>query len=214
MEPAENKLRWFNHQSFPKAKPDNTFRIFCLGGSTTYGRPFDDKTSYCGWLREYLVEVDPTQNFEVINAGGISYASYRLVKVMEELAEFEPDLFIVYTGHNEFLEERTYREIKRVPGVVRNFGTVVAKSRTYALAQGLTRNHDGQGTGAADGDSGLAADVNTKLDNGAGLDLYHRDDELHEKTNSKVSKTNIYLRRFRIRCHLRSIFNFVKMTLS
>ena len=182
MEPAENKLRWFNHQTFPKAKPDNTFRIFCLGGSTTYGRPFDDKTSYCGWLREYLVEVDPTKNFEVINAGGISYASYRLVKVMEELAEFEPDLFIVYTGHNEFLEERTYREIKRVPGVVRNFGTVVAKSRTYALAQGLTRNHGGQGTGAAEGDSGLAADVNTKLDNGAGLDLYHRDDELQEKT--------------------------------
>ena len=182
MEPAENKLRWFNHQRFPKAKPSDTFRIFCLGGSTTYGRPFDDKTSYCGWLREYLADVDATRKFEVINAGGISYASYRLVKVMEELAECEPDLFIVYTGHNEFLEERTYRDIKRVPGVVRKLGTVVAKTRTYALAQGLTRNHEDHGIDAAEGNSGLAANVNTKLDNGAGLDLYQRDDELQEKT--------------------------------
>ena len=47
----------------------------------------------------------------MINAGGISYASYRVAVVIKELARYEPDLFIIYTGHNEFLEERTYRTL-------------------------------------------------------------------------------------------------------
>jgi hypothetical protein len=43
---ARNKLRFFNHQTFAARKPDDAVRIFCLGGSTTYGRPYDDTTSF------------------------------------------------------------------------------------------------------------------------------------------------------------------------
>ena len=42
---AENKLVWFNSQTFPAHKPAGTRRIFCVGGSTTYGRPYWDATS-------------------------------------------------------------------------------------------------------------------------------------------------------------------------
>ena len=55
-------------------KESGVTRIICLGGSTTYGRPYNDKTSFCGWLREFLPAVDPSRQWEVINAGGISYA--------------------------------------------------------------------------------------------------------------------------------------------
>ena len=82
-----------------------------MGGSTTYGRPYFDNVSFCGWLRAYLQAADPTRNWEVINAGGVSYASYRVAILMEELVEYDPDLFIVYSGHNEFLERRTYPQI-------------------------------------------------------------------------------------------------------
>lgn len=105
---APNKLVWFNKQSFPRVKAEGTRRVFCLGGSTTYGRPFLDNSSFAGWLRECLPLADPSCRWEVINAGGISYASYRVASVMEELCQYEPDLFIVYTGQNEFLERRTY----------------------------------------------------------------------------------------------------------
>ncbi|MEE8423882.1 MAG: hypothetical protein V3S49_05020, partial [Thermodesulfobacteriota bacterium] len=54
LDTAPNKLRFFNHQTFPKEKPPGTYRIFCLGGSTTYGRPYDDRVSFSGWLRELL----------------------------------------------------------------------------------------------------------------------------------------------------------------
>ncbi len=39
MTTAPNKKDFFNQQSFAKEKPPNTYRIFCLGGSTTYGVP-------------------------------------------------------------------------------------------------------------------------------------------------------------------------------
>jgi len=37
---------------------------------------------------ELLPEADKSKKWEVINAGGISYASYRVARVMEELLEF------------------------------------------------------------------------------------------------------------------------------
>jgi len=90
--------------------------ILCKAvGSATYGRPFFDHTSFPGWLRAFLPRADPTRKWEVINAGAISYASYRIKGLMAELSRFEPDLFIVYTGENEFLERRTYASAFNTP---------------------------------------------------------------------------------------------------
>jgi hypothetical protein len=80
---AEAKLPYFNAQQFPRQKAAGVTRIFCLGGSTTYDRPFDDITSFAGQLRELLREAAPDRQFEVINAGGISYASYRVAKAQQ-----------------------------------------------------------------------------------------------------------------------------------
>ena len=64
---ARNKLAYFNKQEFSRTKPENTTRVFCLGGSTTYGRPYDDTTSFCGWLRKFLPAADPDRKWELIN---------------------------------------------------------------------------------------------------------------------------------------------------
>ncbi|MFC1637298.1 hypothetical protein ACFL5Z_20960 [Planctomycetota bacterium] len=95
---AENKLGLFNPQQFPAGKAPDTYRIFCMGGSTTFGRPYDDTTSFCGWLRVMLPKADPSRSWEVINAGGVSYASYRMAALMEELIRYKPDLFIIYSA--------------------------------------------------------------------------------------------------------------------
>ncbi|MBW2388732.1 MAG: O-GlcNAc transferase, partial [Deltaproteobacteria bacterium] len=47
---ASNKRRFFNAQHFGQQKAPGSRRVFCLGGSTTYGRPYGDATSFCGWL--------------------------------------------------------------------------------------------------------------------------------------------------------------------
>lgn len=167
---AENKLKYFNAQSFLSTKPDG-FRIFTLGGSTAYGHPYDDATSFSGWLRAYLPKVDPTRHWEVLNCGGISYASYRLVLVLEELCQYEPDLFIVYTGHNEFLERRTFEGVLETPAIKQHIGTLLSRSRVYTVLQRWVNPSP-----SATSEHLLPAEVDTILDNSVGPSAYHRDD--------------------------------------
>jgi len=177
---AANKLEYFNQQTFPARKAAGTYRIFSLGGSTTYGRPYNDATSFSGWLRELLPEADRSKNWEVINAGAISYASYRVAHLMEELINYQPDLFIIYTGHNEFLEERTYHKLKQMPAVVRSTVGLLAHTRTWAgMKMALNKlgafPEEQKGTKEQ-----LSVEVNTILDRSVGPDRYSRDDQLRE----------------------------------
>ena len=177
---AQNKRGYFNVQGFPQTKAPGTYRIFTLGGSTTYGRPYDDKTSFSGWLREFLPMADSQRNWEVINAGGISYASYRVAHLMEELINYQPDLFIIYTGHNEFLEERTYGQIRDMSPLVRNTVSVLNKTRTWSAMNSAMKSlglHPQQEEAKRDT---LGARVDTILDLTVGLDHYKRDDTLRE----------------------------------
>lgn len=177
---AENKLTLFNSQRFPARKGD-AVRVFCLGGSTTFGRPYDDATSFCGWLRELLPVADPSRKWEVVNAGGVSYASYRVALLMEELIEYEPDLFIVYSGHNEFLERRTYPQIIAMPEAVRGLGSVASKTRIWtAMSSAVQRFSQSPSTPENNPDM-LEEEVTTLLDSAIGPSAYTRDDELAEQ---------------------------------
>lgn len=131
------KLTHFNRQVFPAEKAKGTFRIFSVGGSTAYGHPWRDPVSFSGWLRELLPKADSSRRWEVINAGGISYASYREAMLIAELSRYEPDLFLVYSGHNEFLEERTYRSTADIPVVVRELSSLMDHTRTYSVLRRL-----------------------------------------------------------------------------
>jgi Flp pilus assembly protein TadD len=178
---APGKRILFNLQRFPNEKPAGTTRIFCVGGSTTYGRPYGDVTSFCGWLRELLRDAEPEQNFEVINAGGISYASYRVALLMEELISYDPDLFIVYSAHNEFLERRSYPQIIATPRVVRGLGAVVARTRTWAGVKGVVGAVQRRGADSTTTSDVLGAEVVTMLDGAVGPSEYSRDDELAQQ---------------------------------
>lgn len=134
---AEKKVGFFNYQEFPKIKGENTYRIFCVGGSTTFGRPFTDHVSFGHWLQAFLNAADPDRNWEVINAGGISYASYRVANLMRELVQYQPDLFIVYSGQNEFLEARTYEALSALPSWVINMDSALSDTRLYSSMKRL-----------------------------------------------------------------------------
>lgn len=183
-ETAGSKLLYFNPQSFPQEKPQKTRRVFCLGGSTTFGRPYDDRTSYVSWLRESLRELDSSHEWEVINAGGISYASYRLLNVAEEIIRYEPDLLIIHTGHNEFLEKRTYPPQITDSTVVTKSGAWLSHSRIVGLFDSLIRadfSSPSSFTGDAsarnalapfNSKSGLKQEVDAILDHSVGPDAY------------------------------------------
>ncbi len=171
------KEGWFNGQRFPVRKPADAYRIFSVGGSTTYGRPYDDRVSFSGWLRELLPVADPSHDWEVINAGGVSYASYRVAKLMEELARREPDLFLIYSGHNEFLERRTYNGLIEAPEAVTVLGGLLSHTRVYAAGAKLLDNGPKrQVRGEA-----LPEEVDTMLAHSLGPEDYERDDEFRNQ---------------------------------
>ena len=150
---AANKESWFNVQSFLKEKPPGTKRVFCVGGSTTFGRPFADPASYTRWVRELLPQVQPDVNWEVINAGGVSYASYRVAAVMRELAQHDPDLFIVYSAQNEFLERRTYARMFENQSWMNDFSAALQGTRTGSVVLRLAQAVNSEPAGKTESDS-------------------------------------------------------------
>ncbi len=107
----EVKNRYFARVPFsPSTSPDffspvkvpGTFRIFCLGGSTTVGYPYWYNGSFSSFLRDRLHRVFPEKTFEVVNMGMTATNSFTVNDMARELVNYEPDLFIVYDGHNEF----------------------------------------------------------------------------------------------------------------
>jgi len=87
---------------FAVKKKNNTKRIFCLGESTMAGFPYEFNATAPGFLRDRLRQLLPTYDVEVINVGLSAVGSYVVLDFMEELMRYEPDMFIVYVGHNEF----------------------------------------------------------------------------------------------------------------
>ncbi len=178
---ARNKQRFFNSQKFPVEKAPGTRRIFCVGGSTTFGRPYNDTTSFAGWLRQLLPAADPQQHWEVINAGGISYASYRVAQLMQELVRYQPDLFIIYTGHNEFLEERSYGALRDIPSPIKKAAVLLARTHIWVtMKSALDRLGVLSHTKIQDRVQ-LNTEVNALLDRSAGPNVYHRDETLREQ---------------------------------
>lgn len=178
-----SKLPWFNEQAFLAEKPANGFRVFAFGGSTTFGRPYDHRTAFPNWLEVLLDAADPETHYEVVNVGGVSYASYRINNLMNEMVQYDPDLFIVYTGHNEFLEERTYSDLREESPTMTRVRTALHRVRTYSAARDVWLGFQGRERAAAEEKFEMSGEVSAILDQSFGLDQYSRDEEKAEAIN-------------------------------
>ncbi|MBI3882249.1 MAG: tetratricopeptide repeat protein [Verrucomicrobia bacterium] len=171
---------YFNPQEFAAAKPTNGFRVFCLGGSTIYGHPYLSDTAMPKWLELELRGTHPGRAIEVVNCGGVSYASYRLAMIVREALTHEADAIVVATGENEFLEDRTYRAIKARTGARRWI-----EDRLYSLrivTGGLKLFHRDPSAASDSGATPLSSEVKPRLDDErTGYASYHRDDEWHRQ---------------------------------
>ncbi len=168
---------FFRPESFAARKSPREYRIFCLGGSTVQGRPFAIETSFTTWLEINLNAADPSRIWEVVNCGGVSYASYRLAPIVEEILHYRPDLIILLTGHNEFLEDRTYQPIKTLSWPARPALELASRLRLFVLFRELVQRFWGPTREPADAEKPLLPEeVDTILDYQGGLASYHRDE--------------------------------------
>ena len=126
-----DRLGFFRPASFANPKPSKEYRVFVVGGSTVQGRPWENETAFPNWLEICLNANLPKRIAKVVNCGGVSYASYRISHIVEEVMEYEPDLLIVCTGHNEFLEDRTYSFEKNLSPSIVLIHSFLSNFRTY-----------------------------------------------------------------------------------
>lgn len=172
-EVADNRREFFAQESFAALKPADQKRVFIFGGSTVQGRPYSIPTSFGTFFEIALNHADPDTNWEVVCCGGISYASYRLLPIMRECLRYEPDVFIVCTGHNEFLECVTYADVRAAhPAVVQSRSLLSHSNCVRLLRNILTaeRRPSGERDRAL-----LPAEVDAMLDHQGGLDAYSRE---------------------------------------
>jgi len=168
----KSRRKFFKPESFPVAKAGGR-RVFCFGGSTVQGRPFATETSFTSWLEIALNCATPEQDWRVINCGGVSYASYRLVPIVEECLRYDPDLFVICSGHNEFLEERTYAHVKNAPAWLSTTQQLLSQTRVVTLMRSALQPESSPE--ARPRRDVLQAEVDALLDYRGGIRAYHRD---------------------------------------
>jgi lysophospholipase L1-like esterase len=87
---------------FDQEKPDNTYRIFIVGGSSTFGTGVTDENTITGIMQELFEYSNPEWNIEVINAGIPGAESLRETWLIRNIIfELEPDFIINFGGFNE-----------------------------------------------------------------------------------------------------------------
>ena len=127
-----SNLGSFNDQSFLAEKLDNGYRIFCLGGSSSHGFPWGAEAAFTSIVGEAVATSHPELHVEAINASGVAYAMHRLNIVADELLSYDPDVFIIYSGHNEFVEPAFFDALKRRSPTRTRLEYALSHSRAYS----------------------------------------------------------------------------------
>ena len=110
----EKAGRIFPEMTFKATKPADSYRIFFLGGSSVHF--LQEQASYFKSLLEPHLPAG-FHTLEVICAGGHAYGSHRLIPAAREIQQYQPDLLLLYCGHNEFeeLEQQHYARLETAP---------------------------------------------------------------------------------------------------
>jgi len=93
----------FSVESFLyKEKTENNFRVFVVGASSAAGYPYLSSASFSKFIRKKLEILYPENVIEVCNISMSAINSYAIRDLMPEILQKEPDLVLIYLGHNEY----------------------------------------------------------------------------------------------------------------
>lgn len=87
------------------AKAPGETRLLVLGGSTAFGFP-DPALGFAAGLEARLGPKSGAGSVAVLNLAKPGKAADDVLEALHESADAEPDLVLVYSGHNEFLKRR------------------------------------------------------------------------------------------------------------
>jgi len=117
---------------FLEPKEASKLRVFVVGGSTAQGFPFQRNHSFTAVAESALRSLD--MDVEIVNLGNSAMTSYYLRDVLRELPAYEPDLVVIYAGHNEY-----YGTPSSFTGGTHALRLLLLRLRTFRSVQLLER---------------------------------------------------------------------------
>jgi len=91
-----------SEDEFDIHKKANAFRVFVLGESSAEGFPYSPMGSFPRYIRRRLELVYPNTPVEVNDPGMTAIRSYTLLDLLPGVLDQDPDLILIYAGHNEY----------------------------------------------------------------------------------------------------------------
>lgn len=123
-----------NYQETTIAPRDDRRRVLLFGGSNTRGFPQA--------TLEKLLDtetLDAGTDWEVINLGREGYGSRRVLYLFEQAMVLEPDVVVIYSGHNEFVELGFEYELEQALGVLGGLSDALSGLRSFQLFSAAMR---------------------------------------------------------------------------
>jgi len=127
----------YNYRPIPLAKAPGEIRIFVFGGSSAVGYPFDGRQAFPRYLEAGLGAVLPGRSVRVYNCAQNAIPAGTCLRLMNEMCAFEPDIFVVYTGNNEYDERHVYREIRLRGRVIGRIQSAARRSALYRCVEAV-----------------------------------------------------------------------------
>jgi lysophospholipase L1-like esterase len=105
----------FRGEEIARKKPPGTFRIVCLGASTTFSAEVSsNEFMWTHRLQEKLRAAHPGRKIEVINAAVGGYVSSdNLRRLKHHVLALDPDLVIYYEANNEIVKDTQAIAVER-----------------------------------------------------------------------------------------------------
>ncbi|MBK9098600.1 MAG: hypothetical protein IPM14_10905 [bacterium] len=91
-----------NHNYFDEIKQNKSYRVFIMGGSSAAGFPYSPNGAFSRYIQKRLELLYPDKKIEVVNIAMSAINSYALRDMLPGVLEKQPELIIIYAGHNEY----------------------------------------------------------------------------------------------------------------
>lgn len=134
--------------AFRDPKPPGTLRVMLVGGSAIKGYPQTPAFDAGAFLAMMLGDAWPDRDVEIVNLGITAVASFPALVTLTQGLAHEPDLVVIYSGHNEYygaMGVASLRGFARTPAMIR----LQFAARRLAIVQAATALLSGGGTPVA-----------------------------------------------------------------
>lgn len=136
-EPARINNHGFRGADFDTQKAPKTFRVICLGASSTFGYTNRDAGTYPAILQELFRERGLGKTVEVLNCGVPHMNSDNILAMFrEEILSYSPDLVTFYEGYNDASWPLDVNRLQRVMSWMDEYSAAYACLRKGVSAVG------------------------------------------------------------------------------